>query len=137
MKGRADLTAWVDGDALQLTPEGFERQGPVSGMPAARLSRHLFAIANLAFAKMLDAKQNQCIIIRCVRLGTFVSVGAGGGGDVREESQMTGLHQARPAVGAGLNHLASLPSGIPSGMGRPAHVLLCHRRSKKGKGRGA
>lgn len=28
------------------------------------LSRHLFAIANLAFANMLDAKQNQCIIIR-------------------------------------------------------------------------
>lgn len=32
--------------------------------PMACFSRHLFAIANLAFAKMLDAKQNQCIIIR-------------------------------------------------------------------------
>ena len=32
--------------------------------PLACLSSHLFAIANLAFAKMLDAKQNQCIIIR-------------------------------------------------------------------------
>ncbi|KAI4533391.1 hypothetical protein MG293_016410 [Ovis ammon polii] len=31
--------------------------------PLACLSSHLFAIANLAFAKMLDAKQNQCIII--------------------------------------------------------------------------
>jgi hypothetical protein len=32
--------------------------------PSACFPRHLFAIANLAFAKMLDAKQNQCIIIR-------------------------------------------------------------------------
>lgn len=39
------------------TEDGHCSTGP-------RLSRHLFAIANLAFAKMLDAKQNQCIIIR-------------------------------------------------------------------------
>lgn len=40
------------------------RQGSTTVFPVACLSRHLFAIANLAFAKMLDAKQNQCIIIR-------------------------------------------------------------------------
>lgn len=62
MKGGAQLAAEVDRDVL--LPEGFERQGPVPVIPVACLSRHLFAIANLAFAKMLDAKQNQCIIIR-------------------------------------------------------------------------
>lgn len=36
-------------------------------------------------------------------------------------------HQARPAVGHGRNHLTSL--------GQPAHVLLCHRGLKKGRGR--
>lgn len=43
---------------------GAWRQGLAPVMPVACLSRHLFAIANLAFAKMLDATQDQCIIIR-------------------------------------------------------------------------
>ena len=47
-------------------PGGFGSPKPWSGpgTPVACPSRHLFAIANLAYAKMLDAKQNQCIIIR-------------------------------------------------------------------------
>lgn len=73
------LLGWTE-MLTYLTPEGYERQGPVSVIPVACLSRHLFAIANLAFAKMLDAKQNQCIIIRWVRLGISVCVGQGGGG---------------------------------------------------------
>ena len=108
-----------------LTLQGFERWSPVPVIPVACLSRHLFAIANLAFAKMLDAKQNQCIIIRWVRLGTFVCMGQGGGwGNVWEESQMTGLHQARAAVGPGKKSL---------GISGPArHDLLCHRRFIEG-----
>lgn len=95
-----------------LTLKGFGRQGPVPVIPVACLSRHLFAIANLAFAKMLDAKQNQCIIIRWVRLGTLV-----GGGECTEESQRTGLHQARPAVGAGKKSLGN------SGLARPRPLV--------------
>ncbi|KAF7478537.1 Hypothetical predicted protein [Marmota monax] len=49
------------------TPGKFGNVGGM-GWPQGHLvvclPRHLFAIANLAFAKMLDAKQNQCIIIR-------------------------------------------------------------------------
>lgn len=32
--------------------------------PPLHLSRHLFAIANVAYSKVLDAKHNQCIVIR-------------------------------------------------------------------------
>lgn len=32
--------------------------------PACPHSRHLFAIANVAYSKVMDAKHNQCIIIR-------------------------------------------------------------------------
>lgn len=32
--------------------------------PPPHLSRHLFAIANVAYSKVLDAKHNQCIVIR-------------------------------------------------------------------------
>ncbi|XP_066876789.1 unconventional myosin-XV isoform X1 [Kogia breviceps] len=42
---------------------GLEQVQQYSGRALAENSPHLFAIANLAFAKMLDAKQNQCIII--------------------------------------------------------------------------
>lgn len=107
-----------------LTLKGFGRQGPVPVIPVACLSRHLFAIANLAFAKMLDAKQNQCIIIRWVRLGTLV-----GGGNVRRNRR--GRVCIRPDLlwELGKNHLATLDW--------PAHVLLYHRGLKKGKGRGS
>lgn len=132
MKGRAELAAWVDRDALQLTPEGFERQGPVPVIPVACLSRHLFAIANLAFAKMLDAKQNQCIIIRWVRLGTCVgTVGAGWGMGERTG----GISDDRSASGQTRCGSWDKSLGV-SGLDWPTHVLLCHRRSKKGKGRG-
>lgn len=40
-----------------------------------------------------------------------------------------GLCQARPAMGPGKDHVTSL--------GQPAHVLWCHRGSKKGRGRGS
>uniref|UniRef100_A0A8C2RE69 Developmentally regulated GTP binding protein 2 n=1 Tax=Capra hircus TaxID=9925 RepID=A0A8C2RE69_CAPHI len=43
---------------------GPEQVQQYSGRALADNPPHLFAIANLAFAKMLDAKQNQCIIIR-------------------------------------------------------------------------
>lgn len=33
-------------------------------LPHPHLSRHLFAIANVAYSKVLDAKHNQCIVIR-------------------------------------------------------------------------
>lgn len=72
-----------------LTLKGFGRQGPVPVIPVACLSRHLFAIANLAFAKMLDAKQNQCIIIRWVRLGTLVG-GGGMYGGIAEDGSASG-----------------------------------------------
>ncbi|CAN0093385.1 unnamed protein product [Rangifer tarandus platyrhynchus] len=42
---------------------GPEQVQQYSGRALAENPPHLFAIANLAFAKMLDAKQNQCIII--------------------------------------------------------------------------
>ncbi|XFG10788.1 hypothetical protein AB1E19_014412 [Capra hircus] len=42
---------------------GPEQVQQYSGRALADNPPHLFAIANLAFAKMLDAKQNQCIII--------------------------------------------------------------------------
>lgn len=35
---------------------------PTSASPP--LPRHLFAIANVAYSKVMDAKHNQCIIIR-------------------------------------------------------------------------
>lgn len=62
VEGGTELAAGVD--RAVLLPMGSERQGPIPVITMACLSRHLFAIANLAFAKMLDAKQNQCIIIR-------------------------------------------------------------------------
>uniref|UniRef100_G1NVB2 Unconventional myosin-XV n=1 Tax=Myotis lucifugus TaxID=59463 RepID=G1NVB2_MYOLU len=42
---------------------GLEQVHQYSGRALGENPPHLFAIANLAFAKMLDAKQNQCIII--------------------------------------------------------------------------
>ncbi|XP_069916157.1 unconventional myosin-XV [Oryctolagus cuniculus] len=42
---------------------GPEQVQQYSGRALGENPPHLFAIANLAFAKMLDAKQNQCIII--------------------------------------------------------------------------
>ncbi|KAB1266477.1 Unconventional myosin-XV [Camelus dromedarius] len=42
---------------------GPEQVQQYSGRALAENPPHLFAVANLAFAKMLDAKQNQCIII--------------------------------------------------------------------------
>ncbi|XP_037348196.1 unconventional myosin-XV [Talpa occidentalis] len=42
---------------------GPEQVQQYSGKALGENPPHLFAIANLAFAKMLDAKQNQCIII--------------------------------------------------------------------------
>ncbi|XP_073090813.1 unconventional myosin-XV [Manis javanica] len=42
---------------------GLEQVQQYSGRALGENPPHLFAIANLAFAKMLDAKQNQCIII--------------------------------------------------------------------------
>ncbi|XP_028390179.1 unconventional myosin-XV [Phyllostomus discolor] len=42
---------------------GLEQVQQYSGRGLGENPPHLFAIANLAFAKMLDAKQNQCIII--------------------------------------------------------------------------
>ncbi|XP_060503096.2 unconventional myosin-XV [Panthera onca] len=42
---------------------GQEQVQQYSGRALGENPPHLFAIANLAFAKMLDAKQNQCIII--------------------------------------------------------------------------
>ncbi|EFB16037.1 hypothetical protein PANDA_012269, partial [Ailuropoda melanoleuca] len=42
---------------------GPEHVQQYSGRALGENPPHLFAIANLAFAKMLDAKQNQCIII--------------------------------------------------------------------------
>lgn len=55
--GRWSRLGWTEMQP-HLTSERF------GSTPSPHLSRHLFAIANLAFAKMLDAKQNQCIIIR-------------------------------------------------------------------------
>ncbi|EDL01223.1 mCG128875, isoform CRA_b [Mus musculus] len=42
---------------------GPEQVQQYSGRALGENPPHLFAIANLAFAKMLDAKQNQCVII--------------------------------------------------------------------------
>ncbi|CAK6437606.1 unnamed protein product [Pipistrellus nathusii] len=42
---------------------GLEQVHQYRGRALGENPPHLFAIANLAFAKMLDAKQNQCIII--------------------------------------------------------------------------
>nr|KAF6398725.1 myosin XVA [Molossus molossus] len=42
---------------------GLEQVQQYSGRALGENPPHLFAIANLAFAKMLDAKQNQCIMI--------------------------------------------------------------------------
>ncbi|XP_074244406.1 unconventional myosin-VIIa-like isoform X2 [Saimiri boliviensis] len=42
---------------------GQEQVQQYNGRALGENPPHLFAIANLAFAKMLDAKQNQCIII--------------------------------------------------------------------------
>ncbi|XP_054991733.1 unconventional myosin-XV [Sorex araneus] len=42
---------------------GLEQVQQYRGKALGENPPHLFAIANLAFAKMLDAKQNQCIII--------------------------------------------------------------------------
>ncbi|XP_045744106.1 unconventional myosin-XV [Mirounga angustirostris] len=42
---------------------GPEQVEQYSGRALGENPPHLFAVANLAFAKMLDAKQNQCIII--------------------------------------------------------------------------
>lgn len=58
------LATGLDRDASCPTPGRLGRQELAPVIPVPCLSRHLFAIANLAFAKMLDAKQNQCIIIR-------------------------------------------------------------------------
>lgn len=61
----AGLATWL-GRGAPCPPTGWfgvMGQG-LPRNPLACLSSHLFAIANLAFAKMLDAKQNQCIIIR-------------------------------------------------------------------------
>lgn len=46
---------------------GSQYWGNVAPNPASSASshsRHLFAIANVAYSKVMDAKHNQCIVIR-------------------------------------------------------------------------
>uniref|UniRef100_A0A452R4V5 Unconventional myosin-XV n=1 Tax=Ursus americanus TaxID=9643 RepID=A0A452R4V5_URSAM len=66
---RSLIYTYIGSILVSVNPyQMFEIYGPehvqqYSGRALGENPPHLFAIANLAFAKMLDAKQNQCIII--------------------------------------------------------------------------